>query len=93
MSDLQTIQSELSHLIVSIANLTHIKPEEINPEQSLLREGLGLDSIDLLEIVVNLEKKYGFKLRNDEQGQKALSNLRSLAEFTHRHVQGASSIE
>ena len=90
MNQLATLQSDLAHLIVSVANLSHIKAEEIDPEQSLMRDGLGLDSIDILEIVVNLEKKYGIKLRNDESGRIALSNVRSLAEYTHRHVEGVN---
>lgn len=77
------LQVELSTLIISAANLNHLKPEDIKPDQSLMRDGLGLDSIDILEIVVNLEKKYGFKLRNDASGREALSNLRSLTEYTH----------
>ena len=77
-------------MIVHVANFSHIKPEEIDPEQSLMRDGLGLDSIDILELVVNLEKKYGFKLRNDDSGREALSSVRSLAAYTQRQLQGAT---
>jgi acyl carrier protein len=80
------LQVDLSKLIISVSNMTHLKPEDINPEHSLMRDGLGLDSIDVLEIVVNLEKKYGFKLRNDESGREALSNLRSLTEYTYQKL-------
>lgn len=80
------LQVDLSTLIISAANLSHLKPEDIKPEQSLMGEGLGLDSIDILEIVVNVEKNYGFKLRNDESGREALSNLRSLTEYTHKKL-------
>jgi acyl carrier protein len=80
------LQVDLSALIISAANLRHLKPEDIKPEQSLLGDGLGLDSIDILEIVVNLEKNYGFKLRNDDSGREALSNLRSLTEYTQKKL-------
>ena len=89
MPDINTLQTELSQLIVSVSNLSHVKPEEINPDQSLMRDGLGLDSIDILELVVNLEKKYGFKLRNDESGREALSSLSNLAAYTKRQIEGA----
>ncbi|MEI6398851.1 MAG: phosphopantetheine-binding protein [Pseudomonadota bacterium] len=91
MTDISTLQTELSQLIISVSNLSHVKPEEINPDQSLMRDGLGLDSIDILELVVNLEKKYGFKLRNDESGREALSSLRNLATYTKRQLEGATS--
>ena len=91
MSDVSTLQSELSELIVSVANLSHVTAAQIDPNQSLMRDGLGLDSIDILELVVNLEKKYGFKLRNDDSGREALASVRSLAEYTHRQLQGATA--
>ena len=70
---------ELSELIVRVANLKLFRPEDIDPNQNLYRDGLGLDSIDLLEVVVNVERKYGLKLRNDEHGQEALRSVNSLA--------------
>ncbi|MCX6124761.1 MAG: phosphopantetheine-binding protein [Proteobacteria bacterium] len=90
MNHLATLQSDLAQLIVKVANISHIKAEDIDPEQSLMRDGLGLDSIDILEVVVNLEKKYGIKLRNDESGRIALANVRSLAEYTHHQLEGVS---
>jgi acyl carrier protein len=88
----RTLCQELSHLIVRVANLKHTTPEQIDPEQNLYRDGLGLDSIDLLEVVVNVERKFGLKLRNDEQGQQALRNVSSLATaiLNHREVTARS---
>ena len=54
-------ESELAELIVQALNL-EIRPDEIDPEAPLFGEGLGLDSIDLLEIALAVSKKYGFKL-------------------------------
>lgn len=90
MTTLQQLEAELSSLIVRVANLSHMQPSDIDPSASLLRDGLGLDSIDILELVVNLEKNYGMKLHNDEESRNALSSLRNLATFTQRHLEGAT---
>ena len=57
---------EIAGLIVSALNL-EIGPEAIDPQAPLYREGLGLDSIDILEVALVISKRYGFKLRDDDQ--------------------------
>jgi len=79
LKDINSLKQELKGLIISAANLS-LKPEEIADSSPLFREGLALDSIDLLEIVVQLDKKYQFKIRNDEQGRKSLASVQTLAE-------------
>lgn len=74
---------ELSELIVTTLNL-EVRPSEIDPEAPLYDEGLGLDSIDILEIALAISKTYGFKLRSDDEDNvKIFNSLRSL----NRHVQ------
>lgn len=74
---------ELARLIVSALNL-EIRPEDIDPEAPLYGEGLGLDSIDILELALAVSRAYGVKLRSDdENNRKIFSSLRSLT----RHIQ------
>jgi acyl carrier protein len=73
---------EIASLMVECLNLEDVDPASIDPEASLFGEGLGLDSIDALELAVALSAKYGVHLKaDDEQTIKVFSNLRSLTEF------------
>jgi acyl carrier protein len=77
-------ERELAGLIVASLNLD-ISADEINPEAPLYREGLGLDSIDILEIALDISKTYGFQLRSDDSDNvKIFSSLRSLSEHVQR---------
>ena len=73
---------ELAELIVSALNL-EIAAQEIDPQAPLYKEGLGLDSIDILEIALVVSKRYGFKLREDDQDNVRI--FRSLANLA-QHV-------
>jgi acyl carrier protein len=77
---LNDLMSEVAALIVEALNLD-VKPEEIQPDDPLYGEGLGLDSIDMLEISLVISKQYGFQLKSDnENNVKIFSSLRSLSE-------------
>jgi len=77
----EALLSELARLIVSALNLD-IKPEEIRPDVALYGEGLGLDSIDILEVALAVSKHFGVQLRADNENNVAIfRSLRSLAEF------------
>jgi acyl carrier protein len=81
-STLTAEELELARLIVSTLNLD-TRPEDIDPSAPLYGEGLGLDSIDILEVALAVSKAYGVKLRADDDGnRKIFGSLRSL----HRHV-------
>src|ERR1700741_5454065 len=72
--------SELAGLIVSALNL-EIAPAEIDPKAPLYKEGLGLDSIDILEVALVVSKKYGFKLKDDDQDNvRIFRSLQTLAD-------------
>ena len=62
-------------------NLQHLDKNTITSETSLTQGGLGLDSVDILEVVVTIEHRYEIKISNAEVGQKALRNFGSLADF------------
>lgn len=72
------LQSEVARLIVAALNLD-IDPEAIQPESPLYGEGLGLDSIDILEVALVVSKRFGFQLRTDsEDNVRIFSSLCSL---------------
>ncbi len=76
-------ERELAQAIVEALNL-EMTPDEIDPAAPLYREGLGLDSIDILEIAITISKKYGFQLQSDgADNVRIFSSLRSL----NAHVQ------
>ena len=75
---------ELARLIVGTLNIEDTRPEEIDPEAPLYGEGLGLDSIDILEMSLAISKAYGVQLRSDDpDNERVFRSLRSLA----AHVQ------
>jgi acyl carrier protein len=77
-------EQELAQLVVATLNL-EVAAGEIDPEAPLYREGLGLDSIDILEIALAVSKKYGFQLRSDDSDNvRIFSSLRSLNEHVQR---------
>lgn len=79
MSSTVSIEGEVAKLIVEALNL-EVTAEEIEPEAPLFGEGLGLDSIDALEIALAISKRYGFQLRSDdERNHRIFASLRSLA--------------
>jgi len=73
-------ERELAELIVSALNLDGVSPGDIDPEAPLFKTGLGLDSIDALELALEISKRYGFQLRSDDpENVRIFSTLRSLA--------------
>jgi acyl carrier protein len=75
----------LARLVVETLNL-EVKPEEIEPEAPLYGEGLGLDSIDILEMALAISKTYGVQLRSeDENNRKIFASLRRLNEHLQEH--------
>jgi acyl carrier protein len=82
MGDLTREEHTLACMIIEILNLEDVKPEEIEPEQPLFDSGLGLDSIDALEIAVALAQQYGVHLKaEDEETKSIFSTLRNLSNY------------
>lgn len=91
MTDLQTsprataAERALATLIVSALQL-EVAADDINPEERLFGEGLGLDSIDALELALAISRAYGFELRSDdERNQRIFASLRTLSEHVEAH--------
>jgi acyl carrier protein len=72
---------KLKEEIIEALNLSEMKPENIDENAPLFIDGLGLDSIDALELTVLLEKKYGLKIKTAEEGKKILYSIKSMAEY------------
>ena len=82
MSDALKLELELKELIIDSLALEDITPDNVDSEAALFVEGLGLDSIDALELAMALEERYGVKIVDDpEENQKIFASVRSLAEF------------
>ena len=83
------LEHELAVLLVESLNL-EVAPADVVPTAPLYGEGLGLDSIDILEVALEVSRKYGFQLRSDdERNQQIFASLRSLAAHVAAH-RGAS---
>jgi len=78
---MEQLIATLKKEIIEVLNLAEMKPEDIDENAPLFIEGLGLDSIDALELIVLLEKKYGLKLGTAEEGKKILYSVSSMAEY------------
>jgi len=72
---------ELKKEIIKVLNLEGVTPEDISDDGELFGQGLGLDSIDALELIVLLEKNYGIKLNDPTQGKEIFKSVRVMAEF------------
>jgi acyl carrier protein len=73
---------ELKERLIEVLNLEEMTPEDIDTDAPLFGEdGLGLDSIDALELIVLLEKRYGIKLASPAEGKAIFKNVRTIAEY------------
>jgi len=81
MSSTQTTtERDVAEMIVVALNLENVKPEEIDPQAPLFGAGLGLDSIDALELALEISKRYGFQLRSDDENNlRVFASLGALA--------------
>lgn len=79
--------TELKKEIISQLNLQDVTPEEIQDNAPLFGDGLGLDSIDVLELIVLLQKKYGIKVNGAEEGKSVFFSVKSMAEFVYANQQ------
>ncbi|MDR2039034.1 MAG: phosphopantetheine-binding protein [Bacteroidales bacterium] len=81
-----------NHLILSLKkqlietlNLEDITPDDIETDAPLFGDGLGLDSIDALEIILLLEKNYGIRIENPSEGKSIFYSVKSLADYIEQH--------
>ncbi|MCD6561390.1 MAG: acyl carrier protein [Deltaproteobacteria bacterium] len=77
----KSLKSELKSLLIDTLHLEDIGPDDIQDNAPLFGEGLGLDSVDALEIVVALERTYGVVIEDEEVGKNAFASIDVLADF------------
>lgn len=76
---------ELKEKIIEALNLEEMTPDDIDTDAALFGDGLGLDSIDALELIVLMEKNYGIKLANPAEGKAIFKSVRTIAEYVNEH--------
>jgi acyl carrier protein len=81
LTDRSRLVADIIEVIVSAVNLKHLDRSTITESTSLTDGGLGLDSIDILEIIVALEQRFGVKIRDAETGRKVLRTIGTVADF------------
>ncbi|AVM51075.1 phosphopantetheine-binding protein [Capnocytophaga sp. oral taxon 878] len=77
--------AELKNKIIEVLNLEEVTPEDIKEDDPLFGSGLGLDSIDALELIVLLDKTYGIRLDDPKKGKDIFSSVRTMAEYITAH--------
>ena len=76
---------QLKNQIIEVLNLEDMTPEDIDAEAPLFGDGLGLDSIDALELIVLLEREYGIKLLNPAEGKQIFKSIASIADYVSKN--------
>lgn len=87
--DNASLRADIKQLIVSKLHLEGMTPADIADDAPLFGEGLGLDSVDALELVVALEKHFGVKIQSHEVDRNAFASVTALAEFVSRTISPA----
>jgi len=78
---MDTLIAELKHKLIDLLNLTDLSPDDIDENAQLVGGELGIDSIDVLEMVVMIEKDYGVVINSQEIGEQVFATLTSLARY------------
>ena len=78
---MEALKQELKERIVNVLNLEDITPADIQDNDALFGDGLGLDSIDALELIVLLDKDYGIKLSDPKQGKEIFQSINTMAQY------------
>ncbi len=79
------LREELKHKIIEVLNLEDVSAQEIANDAPLFGGGLGLDSIDALELIVLLDKQYGIKLADPKKGKEIFESIDTMASYIEQH--------
>jgi acyl carrier protein len=88
--DFVKLKKELKEMLVRDLSLEDIKPEEIADDAMLFGEGLGLDSLDAVEIVVLLQRNYGLEIKDMEKGREIFYSIDTLAKYVFDNMKNKS---
>lgn len=78
---MEDLIAKLKEQVIEQLNLEDINPEDIDAKEPLFGDGLGLDSIDALELIVLLEREYGIKIEDPSEGKKIFTSIETMANF------------
>ncbi len=81
----EELKLQLKEHIIKYLNLLEMTPDDIKDDQPLFGEGLGLDSIDSLELIVLLEREYGIKIQDPKEGRKVLVDINIMLNYIQEH--------
>lgn len=79
------LKQQLKKQIVQFLNLTSVNPDDIKDDEPLFGEGLGLDSIDSIELIVLLSREYGIEIKDPKEGRKILVDTNTIAAYIEQH--------
>ena len=82
---MEELTKELKEEIIEALNLEEMTPEDIDENDALFGDGLGLDSVDALELIVLLDKKYGIKLANPAEGKAIFKSIATIADYASKN--------
>ncbi|MBL6446526.1 acyl carrier protein [Fulvivirga sp. 29W222] len=82
---MEELKDNLKAAIIEALNLEDVNAADIDNDEPLFGGGLGLDSIDALELIVLLEKNYGLKIENPEEGREIFQSINTIAAFIERN--------
>ncbi|MBN1186271.1 MAG: acyl carrier protein [Bacteroidales bacterium] len=78
---MQELIKKLKEQVIEQLNLEDLSPDDIDEKEPLFGDGLGLDSIDALELIVLLEREYGIKINDPSEGKKIFTSIETMAQF------------
>jgi acyl carrier protein len=81
----EALKLQLKKQIVEFLNLMAVKPEDIKDDEPLFGEGLGLDSIDSIELIVLLNREYGIDIKDPKEGRKVLVDINTMVDYIEQH--------
>jgi acyl carrier protein len=81
----EQLKQQLKQQIVQFLNLTAVQPGDIKDDEPLFGEGLGLDSIDSIELIVLLSREYGITIQDPKEGRKVLVDINTMADYIIAH--------
>jgi acyl carrier protein len=87
MSTVETTQlkQQLKRQIVKFLNLLAVNPDDIQDDEPLFGEGLGLDSIDSIELIVLMSREYGIEIKDPKVGRKILTDINTMADYIEKN--------
>ena len=82
---MENLATELKKQIIDVLNLENVKLEDIDNDAPLFGDGLGLDSIDALELIVLMEKSYGIKIKDPSIGKEIFKSINTMVDFVEKN--------